>query len=58
MARAGAPMRMIQAWMGHANITTTEIYANFSPDPTEGAAWAAKAFSAPEVASPDAVPVL
>ena len=55
MARAGAPMRMIQAWMGHANITTTEIYANFSPDPTEGASWAAKAFASKDEAT---VPVL
>ena len=54
MARSGAPLRMIQAWMGHASITTTEIYADFAPDPTEGATWAARAF-----ASPDAnVPVL
>ncbi len=44
MATAGAPMRAIQSWMGHASITTTEIYAAYAPDPTGGAAWARKAF--------------
>ena len=44
MAAAGAPLRSIQAWMGHADATTTEIYAHYAPDPTGGAAFAQRAF--------------
>ncbi len=44
MATAGAPMRAIQSWMGHASITTTEIYAAYAADTTGGAAWTRKAF--------------
>jgi integrase len=31
MAAEGVPLRTIQQWMGHASITTTEIYASFMP---------------------------
>lgn len=31
MAGAGAPMRDLQEWMGHRNIKTTEIYADYEP---------------------------
>jgi integrase len=31
MAAKGVPLRTIQQWMGHASITTTEIYASFMP---------------------------
>lgn len=34
-ARAGVPMRTLQQWMGHARISTTEIYAAFAKDQRE-----------------------
>jgi hypothetical protein len=30
--------------MGHRDYKTTDIYADFAPDPTQGAAWAERAF--------------
>jgi hypothetical protein len=30
--------------MGHRDYKTTEIYADFAPDPTQGALWAQLAF--------------
>jgi integrase len=44
MAAAGAPMRSIMEWMGHASLSTTLIYADYAPDPSGGAAWAERAF--------------
>jgi hypothetical protein len=44
MAAAGAPLRTLQGWMGHRDYKTTEIYADFAPDPTQGALWAQLAF--------------
>jgi hypothetical protein len=44
MAAAGAPLRAIQEWMGHSDYRTTSIYADYAPDPTQGAIYAAKAF--------------
>jgi integrase len=37
MAAAGAPLRTIQEWMGHRDHKTTEIYADYAPDPVQGA---------------------
>jgi hypothetical protein len=50
MAAAGAPLRFIQEWMGHSSAQTTEIYADYAPDPTQGAKFAEAAFG-PVVAS-------
>lgn len=44
MAAAGAPLRNIQEWMGHRDHKTTEIYADYAPDPVQGARWAEAAF--------------
>ncbi|TML00333.1 MAG: hypothetical protein E6G34_02280 [Actinobacteria bacterium] len=46
MAAKGAPLRNIQEWMGHADSKTTEIYRHFAPDPTNGAQFVERAFSA------------
>jgi integrase len=43
MAAAGVPMRTLQEWMGHRDIKTTQIYADYSPSERE-AEWVAEAF--------------
>jgi integrase len=43
MAAAGVPMRTLMEWMGHASISTTEIYADYSPSAHE-AEWINQAF--------------
>ena len=45
MAAAGVPMRMLQEWMGHRDISTTERYADYAPSAQE-AALVAAAFGA------------
>jgi hypothetical protein len=44
MAAAGTPLRTLQGWTGHRDPKTTEIYADFAPDPTQGARWAQRVF--------------
>lgn len=63
MAAAGVPMRTLQEWMGHKDIATTQIYADYAPSSRE-AQMVAAAFaratnpatnpSEPEVTSDDA----
>lgn len=43
-AAAGVPMRMLQEWMGHRDIETTQRYADYAPSADE-AAMIARAFA-------------
>jgi site-specific recombinase XerD len=45
MAMAGVPLRSIQAWLGHANFQTTEGYAAYAPDASNGRNLAQEAFA-------------
>jgi integrase len=47
MAAAGVPMRTLQEWMGHRDIATTQIYADYAPSAHE-AAYVEAAFSLPQ----------
>jgi integrase len=53
MAAAGAPLRAIQEWMGHSDYRTTSIYADYAPDPSQGAMYAVKAFGSLSVGEPE-----
>ncbi len=44
MAAAGAPLRSIQEWLGHSDYRTTTLYADYAPDLSRAAYWAARAF--------------
>jgi integrase len=35
MAAAGVPLRTLQEWLGHRGLTTTQIYADYSPSARE-----------------------
>ncbi len=45
-ASAGVPLVAIQEWMGHADISTTMIYAEWSKNTEAERAWVDKAFAA------------
>lgn len=45
MASAGAPMRDLMAWMGHADFQTTLRYAHYSHEQSRGAEFAERAFA-------------
>lgn len=44
MAAAGVPMRTLQEWMGHRDLATTQIYADYAPSAHE-AEMVARAFA-------------
>ena len=50
MAAAGVPLRTLQEWMGHRDLATTQIYADYSPSARE-AEMVATAFAEPIVTS-------
>jgi hypothetical protein len=54
MAAAGAPVRAIQEWLGHADLRTTLIYADYALDPNQGALYAERAFG--ELGGPTTTP--
>lgn len=56
MAGAGVPMRTLQEWMGHADIQTTMIYADYAPSTTDDML-AQAAFSGPAVATTGTMPI-
>ena len=37
MAAAGVPMRTLQGWMGHRDLATTQVYADYAPSAHEAA---------------------
>jgi integrase len=53
MAAEGAAPRKLQEWMGHADLKTTQIYADYEPSDDEREL-VGKAFSGVELISPHA----
>jgi integrase len=44
MAAAGVPLRTVQEWMGHRDLQTTQVYADYAPSERE-AEWVERAFA-------------
>jgi integrase len=44
MATMGAPLSAIQEWLGHSDMRTTLIYADYALDPNQGALYVERAF--------------
>lgn len=55
MAAGGAPLRALMEWMGHRDLATTLVYADYAPDPAQGASFAKLAFG--EAGSTASLPV-
>jgi integrase len=47
MAANGTPLRSLMEWMGHRDFATTLVYADYAPDPAQGAAFVQRAFGSP-----------
>lgn len=45
MAAQGVPLRTLQEWMGHRDLSTTQIYADYQPDDRQEAALVEAAFA-------------
>lgn len=56
MAAAGVPIRTLQEWLGHRDLATTQIYADYAPS-TQEAAMIAAAFARESVERAEPSPV-
>ena len=56
MAAAGTPIRTLQEYLGHRDSRTTSIYADYAPDPTQGAVFTARAFGDELLVEPVSTP--
>ena len=45
MAAQGVPLRTLQEWMGHRDLQTTQIYADYQPDANREADLVGRAFA-------------
>jgi len=45
MAAQGVPMRTLQEWMGHRDLSTTQVYADYAPDTANEREWVERAFA-------------
>jgi integrase len=52
MAGAGVPLRTLQEWMGHRDIKTTQVYADYQPDDRREAELIERAFSQGPIRGP------
>jgi hypothetical protein len=52
LAANGTPLRSLMEWMGHRDFATTLVYADYAPDPAQGAAFVQRAFGSPRNVAP------